>query len=125
MCLLLYHRCSMASSSNRYLAALLGCIWLWSACGDPVERSIDVIIAGGDGLEKARLELNMAKVSAIAPLVRAVEDQDLPVRARLDFVDALLPTPPARGGPCHPADDSASHAGSRTAGAGGGGAGRR
>lgn len=62
---------------------------LAGACGDPVERSIARIVEGGEGVEEARLELNMAKARAVEPLVRALDDRNLPVRARIDFVQAL------------------------------------
>ena len=58
-------------------------------CGDSIERNIEVLIEGGEGAEKARLKLNMAKAAAVEPLRRALEDRSLPVRARVDFVEAL------------------------------------
>jgi hypothetical protein len=47
---------------------LLVVVALISGCGDPVENAIEGLIAGGDQAEKARMELNLAKRAAIAPI---------------------------------------------------------
>ena len=72
------------------MVLLLLCILCFvAACGDPVERHIDTIIEGGDDLEQAKMELNMAKRNAVGPLVRAFGDRSLSVRARVDLAGAL------------------------------------
>ena len=63
---------------------LLVVVALISGCGDPVENAIEGLIAGGDQAEKARMELNLAKRAAIAPLIAAFADEGYPPRARVD-----------------------------------------
>jgi len=60
-----------------------------SACGDPVERHIAKLIEGGEGAEEAKMELNMARKTAIAPLIAAFQNRDYPSRARVDLAEAL------------------------------------
>ncbi len=68
------------------LACALGGL---AACGDPVERHIDTIVEGDGDLEEARLALNMAKGTAVDPLIAAFEDRSLPARARADLAESL------------------------------------
>ena len=68
------------------LACVLGGL---AACGDPVQRHIDTIVEGGGDLEEARLALNMAKGTAVDPLIAAFEDGSLPARARADLAESL------------------------------------
>ena len=70
-----------------YTIALLAA--LLTACADPVEHHIDALVAGGPDAEQAKLELNLAKGTAIAPLVAAFEDKTHPARARADLAQAL------------------------------------
>ena len=58
-------------------------------CGDPVERHIAALVEGGDEAEVARMELNLAKQDAIAPLIRALENRAHPPRARVAFAAVL------------------------------------
>ena len=67
-------------------AVTLACL---AACGDPVERHIDTIVEGDGGVEEARLALNMAKGTAVDPLIAAFEDRSLPARARVDLAESL------------------------------------
>ena len=60
-----------------------------AACGDPVQRHIDTIVEGDGDLEEARLALNMAKGTAVDPLIAAFEDRSLPARARADLAESL------------------------------------
>ena len=60
-----------------------------AACGDPVQRHIDTIVEGDGDLEEARLALNMAKGTAVDPLIAAFEDRSLPARARVDLAESL------------------------------------
>ena len=62
---------------------------LLCACADPVERDIAALIAGGEGAEEARMNLNMAKATAITPLVAAFGDQTYSPRARIELAQAL------------------------------------
>ena len=59
-------------------------------CGDPVDRDIADLIEGGDAAEEARISLNLAKGTAVDPLIEAIGDQDHPVRARVLLVEALF-----------------------------------
>ena len=68
------------------LACVLGGL---AACGDPVQRHIDTIVEGGGDLEEARLALNMARGTAVDPLIAAFEDRSLPARARVDLAESL------------------------------------
>jgi len=36
-------------------------------CGDPIERQIEHLVAGGEAAEDAKMELNLAKSAAAAP----------------------------------------------------------
>ena len=62
---------------------------LLTACGDPLERHIAQLIEGGDGVEEAKIELNMAKGTAIVPLIEAFRNPTHPPRARVALADAL------------------------------------
>ena len=62
---------------------------LLSGCADPVDRDIADLIEGGDVATEARIALNMAKGTAIEPLIAAFIDQAHPVRARAEFAQAL------------------------------------
>jgi tetratricopeptide (TPR) repeat protein len=73
----------------RHLALIACLVALAAGCSDPIQGHIDTIIEGGDDLEQAKLALNMAKGTAVAPVIRAFEDRALPVRARLDMAEAL------------------------------------
>ena len=68
---------------------LAGALGGLAACGDPVERHIDTIVDGDGDLEEARLALNMAKGTAVDPLIAAFEDRSLPARARVDLAESL------------------------------------
>ena len=63
-------------------------ILLWG-CADPVDRDIADLIEGGDVAAEARIALNMAKGTAIEPLIAAFINQAHPVRARAEFAQAL------------------------------------
>lgn len=71
----------------KYTAILLALLLI--ACADPVDRHIDALVKGGPNAEQAKLELNLAKGSAIAPLVAAFENKTHPARARADLAQAL------------------------------------
>ena len=58
-------------------------ILLW-CCADPVDRDIADLIEGGDVAAEARIALNMAKGTAIEPLIAAFIEQAHPVRARAE-----------------------------------------
>jgi hypothetical protein len=60
-----------------------------TACGDPVARDIDDLIAGGEDAERAKMSLSLAKKSAIAPLIAALQEREHISRARVDMVEAL------------------------------------
>jgi len=60
-----------------------------SGCSDPVERNIAKLIEGGEAAEEAKMELNLAKGSALAPLIAAFQRRDHPPRARRDLAEAL------------------------------------
>ena len=62
---------------------------LLMGCGDPVEDAIEGLVAGGDAADEARMELNLAKATAIAPLIAAFKDEGYPSRARVDMAEAL------------------------------------
>lgn len=85
---------------------LLVVVALISGCGDPVENAIEGLIAGGDQAEKARMELNLAKRAAIAPLIAAFADEGYPPRARVDTGRGAVSALFARGRPgdCGDAD---------------------
>ena len=60
------------SASNRVLIfGLAAAMSLFTGCGDRVERNIAILVEGGDGVERAKVELNLAKKNAIAPLIVA------------------------------------------------------
>jgi hypothetical protein len=67
------------------LTALL----LLSGCGDPIEHHIAQLIEGGESAKKAEIKLNLAKKTAIDPLIRAFQNPDLPSRARVSIAQAL------------------------------------
>ncbi|MCE2532189.1 MAG: HEAT repeat domain-containing protein [Acidimicrobiia bacterium] len=71
-------------------ALILACVLVGlAACGDPVQRHIDTIVEGDGDIEEARLALNMAKGTAVDPLIAAFEDRSLPARARVDLAESL------------------------------------
>ena len=67
---------------------LILAVLLWG-CTDPVDRDIADLIEGGDEAAEARIALNMAKGTAIEPLIAAFVDEAHPVRARAEFAQAL------------------------------------
>jgi len=67
---------------------LILAVLLWG-CTDPVDRDIAGLIEGGDEAAEARIALNMAKGTAIEPLIAAFVDEAHPVRARAEFAQAL------------------------------------
>ena len=78
-------------AQNTWMGTGLLCLFgfLWVACGDPIERHIGQLIEGGEAAEDAKIELNMAKKTAIAPLIEAFGNDVHPLRARMDMADAL------------------------------------
>jgi type III secretion system FlhB-like substrate exporter len=74
---------------NAYTATFILILALSGGCGDPVDRDIADLIAGGDGAEEARIALNLAKGTAVDPLIKAIRDEEHPVRARVLLVEAL------------------------------------
>ena len=62
--------------------------FLW-ACGDPIEREIARLVEGGEEAEDAKMELNLAKRAATAPLIAAFQNQTHPSRVRVDLAEAL------------------------------------
>ena len=54
-------------------------------CGDPIERQIEHLVAGGEAAEDAKMELNLAKSAAAAPLIKAFQTPSYPPRARADL----------------------------------------
>ena len=59
------------------------------ACGDPIENEIQNLVEGGEKAERAKMALNLAKAAAMDPLIEALQDQNHPVRARADLVEAV------------------------------------
>lgn len=75
---------------TRYRAATLAILlFISGGCGDPVDRDIADLIEGGDAAAEAKIALNLAKGYAVAPLVAAIRNQQHPLRARIDLVEAL------------------------------------
>ena len=62
--------------------------FLWG-CGEPIEHHIAQLIEGGAGAEEAKMELNLAKRTAISPLIAAFQNLAHPPRARADIAQAL------------------------------------
>ena len=62
---------------------------LLASCGDPLEHHIAQLIEDGAGVEEAKIELNMAKGTAIVPLIAAFRNPTHPPRARVALADAL------------------------------------
>ena len=81
----------MGASSSRGLALGLAAALALAAagCGDPVERNIAILVEGGEGAERAKMELNLAKKVAIAPLIAAFQNRNHPYRTRVDLAEAL------------------------------------
>ena len=59
------------------------------ACADPVDRQIQIVLAGGEGREEAKLELLLAKTNAVPKITAILQDQSQPFQARLDMVELL------------------------------------
>lgn len=81
---------------RRWWMSWWGCTYLLmgmllSSCGDPVEKAIEGLVAGGDAAEQARMELNLAKGAAIEPLIDAFANTDYPPSARVDMSEIEMP----------------------------------
>ena len=62
---------------------------LLGGCSDPIQRDISRLVEGGEDAEKAKMKLNLAKGSAILPLIEALHNKEYPSRARADIAEAL------------------------------------
>lgn len=69
------------------LFALL-CVAL-CACSDPVQRNVDRVLAGGEGVEDARMELLFAKSESLETIMEALADGSQPEAGRAALVDIL------------------------------------
>ena len=76
-------------SRNINITISLAALLLLSGCGDPIEHHIAQLIEGGEDAKKAEIKLNLAKKTAIDPLIRAFQNPDLPSRARVSIAQAL------------------------------------
>ncbi len=54
-----------------------------------MSRDIDDLIEGGENAERAKMSLSLAKKSAIAPLIAALQERQHTSRARVDMVETL------------------------------------
>ena len=58
-------------------------------CGDSIQRDIATIVEGGEGVQEAKMNVNLAKGAATVPLIGALQNKSFPPRARADIVAAL------------------------------------
>jgi tetratricopeptide (TPR) repeat protein len=60
-----------------------------SSCGDPVERHVQEVMAGGDDREEALMGLLFAKAEALPAVLAVLQDTSQPAQGRADLVEIL------------------------------------
>ncbi len=81
--------CSVRRACRAGVQFLCLCSLACVGCSDPIDDAIGQLSGGGELADRARMELNLAKSTALLPLVAAFADKDKSIPTRQAVAEAL------------------------------------